>query len=150
MPHTRISDVVVLYPDGSMRALLCMALEGAGYTVTEAPTYAAVLQLLHMAAGPRVVVVGNLTADTQTEEEFFGHLAADAALAQRHRYVLLSTVPEWHPMALDATLCRLGVAVVRVPFHLPDLLATLTKLAALTGERTSTNEDGDEDVATGL
>jgi hypothetical protein len=36
---------------------------------------------------------------------------------------------EVHPLTFDLLLHALGVAVVPVPFHLPDLLATMRALA---------------------
>lgn len=127
-----IEDVLVMHAHRPMRLLLRLALTNVGYAVTEVPTYAALLRSLRTAAGPRVAVGGNWASNFRAEDVFFGRVAVDATLAWRHRFVLLSTVPEAHPQALDAQLRGLGVAVVRVPFQLPELLATVAVAAGRT------------------
>jgi hypothetical protein len=127
-----IVGVLVMHAHRPLRLLLRIALTKEGYAVTEVPSYAALLRALHTATGPRVVVAGNWASASRAEEEFFGHIAADAALARRHRFQLLSTVPETHPAALHALLRGLGVVVVRVPFQLPELLATVAVAAGRT------------------
>jgi DNA-binding NtrC family response regulator len=137
MPRDTISDVVVMHAHGPMRALLRMALAEDGYLISEAPTYTAVLRHLRAASRPIVVVAGNWAPDYRSEIEFFHHIAADTTLARRHRCVLLCTVPEWLPVALDSTLHALGVAVLRMPTHLPELLDTV----AMAAGRTQTEDE---------
>lgn len=115
-----ISSVVVMHPYRPMRMLLQRELAESGYTVTEAPTYAAVLRYLSRAAGPVVVVAGNCKADFQAETRFFRRITADTTLARRHRFVLFCVLPEWMPIALDATLRSLGVTVMGLT-SLPEL-----------------------------
>lgn len=138
----RIEQIVVMHPHGPLRLMLRMALTVDGYTVTEVPTFAAVLRHLHAAADatpmvPMVVIVGNWDYTFQAEDAFFARIAADRPMARRHRFVLLSTVLEWLPADLDATLRSLGVLQLRMPFQMPDLLA----LIALAVGRTHSNDE---------
>ena len=137
MPYASISDVVVMHSHPPMRLLLRMQLTTDGYSVTELPTYLAVLRHLRAAATPTVVVAGNFTYDFQAEADFFAQVAADATLARRHRFVLLSTIPEWQPTALDTTLRSLGVPVLKLPWDMRDLLTTVARVAG----RTAADED---------
>lgn len=132
MPRESIADVVVMHAHRPMRTLLRMALAEDGYLVSEAPTYTAALRHLRAATGSVVVVAGNWAPDYHSEIEFFHHIAADMNLARRHRCVLLCTVPEWLPAALDSTLHALGVAVLRMPTHLGELLDTVAMAAGRT------------------
>lgn len=129
MTHEHISDVVVMHSNPPMRLLLRLLLTADGYTVTEVSTYRAVLRHLYAAASPTAVVVGNLTYDYAAERAFFAHVAADAVLARRHRFVLLSTLPDWQPVALDASLRSLGVPVLRLPCGMLDLLTAVATVA---------------------
>jgi hypothetical protein len=101
-------------------------------TVSEVSTYTAVLRHVRAAAGPVVVVAGNWATDYHAEMEFIRHIAADVALARRHRYVLLCTIPEWLPDGLDSTLRGLAVPLLRMPTHLPELLDTVAMAAGRT------------------
>jgi hypothetical protein len=112
-----------------MRRMLRMVLTDAGYSVTEAVTYAAVLRALGTAAQPVVVVAGTWEASHQAEVEFFGQVAADAALVRRHRFVLLTTVPEFLPDALEATLRSLGVVTLEMPARASELLEAVALAA---------------------
>jgi hypothetical protein len=129
MAQAGISDVLVMHSHRPMRFMLRLMLADEGYSVSDAPTYTAVLRYLRRATEPAVVVTGNSTADFHAEAEFFGHITADAALAQRHRYVLLCTIPERLPAELRATLSSLGVVILYMPSQLPDLVAVVARLA---------------------
>jgi hypothetical protein len=131
-PPERISDVIVMQANGPLRMMLRLVLADDGYSVTEAPTYAAVLRHLRTATGPVVVVAGNLTPDYHAEVAFFAHIAADAELARRHRYVLLCTSPRSLPPSLQATLNRLGAPILQMPMHLPDLEEAVARVAEWT------------------
>jgi hypothetical protein len=109
-----ISVVVVMHPSVPMRRLLHTQFAKAGFSVLDAPTYAAVLRVLRGAAAPAVVVAGNRKADFHAEQRFFRQIVADATLARRHRFVLFSPLPEWLPPSLDATLRGLDVPVLRL------------------------------------
>lgn len=134
-----IAEALVAHRYGPARRMLRMALADAGYAVAEAPSYDDALLYLHAAACPTVVVAGNLSADFGAEADFFGRVAADPALDGRHRFVLFTTIAEWLPPTLDATLRSLGVRVVPMPSHLPALLAAVD-LAA--GRACGRDDDG--------
>jgi len=136
MPQERISDVVVMHADAPLRVILRLVLAEDGYAVVEAPSYAAALRHLYAASGPMVVVAGNWEPDYRAEMEFFGHVASDPMLP-RHRFVLLSTIPEWMPPELEAMLRRLEVPVLRMPAQMRDLLAAV---ASVGGQRRATAE----------
>lgn len=123
-----IAGALVAHQYGPMRRMLRMALEEAGYAVAEASSYDDALRHLR-AAGPTVVVAGNAAADYRAEEAFFRQVAADPALAARHHFVLLTTIAEWLPPALDATLRAQGVRVLRMPFRLYELVAAVEAAA---------------------
>jgi hypothetical protein len=112
-----------------MRLMLRLPLFQDGYTVVEVPTYTAALRTLRAAADPMVVVVGTLTFDFRAEAEFFGQIAAEAALAWRRRLVLLTTIQEWLLSDLDRLLCGLRVPVLAIPSHLHELLGTIALAA---------------------
>lgn len=130
--HEYISAVVVVHALPPTRLLLRVVFTGEGYAVTEVPTYDAALRHLRACADPTVVVAGNFTYDYQEESAFFGHVAADAALARRHRFVLLSTIPEWLPLELDTMLFSLGVPIVKLPCGIGELLTTVGRVAGRT------------------
>ena len=115
MAREGISDVVVMHPHRPMRMLLHGELTRSGYTAAYAPSYTAVLRRLRRAADPVVVLVGNWQSDFHAEQGFFRRVAADPELARRHRFVLYCALPEWMPMALEATLRGLGVTVLPMP-----------------------------------
>jgi hypothetical protein len=120
MVRESIPGVVVMHPHRAMRTLLQRELAESGYTVVYASTYAAVLRYLSRVASPVVVVAGNCKADFYAETRFFRRITADATLARRHRFVLFCVLPEWLPLALDATLRSLGVTVLGLS-SLPEL-----------------------------
>jgi hypothetical protein len=115
-----------------LRAMLRMLLADEGRSLSEAPTYTAVLRHLRKATAPAVVVAGNSTADFHEEAEFFGHITADstpAGLARWNRFILLCTMPERLPAELRATLNSLGVPILHMPSQLPELSGLVTRVA---------------------
>jgi hypothetical protein len=136
MARESTSTVLVTHPHAPMRLLLRMTLVDDGYTVMETPNYSAVLRRLRRATDPMVVVTGNWQADFRAEQKFFGRIAADAALARRHRFVLFCTLPEWMPAELDAALRGLGVTVLRTPS-----IAYLREAVAVAAGRTQAEAD---------
>jgi hypothetical protein len=140
----RVSDVLVVHASYPMRTMLRTMLADEGYAASATPNYPPVLRYLQTAAEPAVVVAGNSTADFQAEEEFFGHIAADATLARRNRFVLLCTVPERLPADLQATLNSLGVPILHMPSQLPELV----KVAARVAERAPADGGGESEAET--
>lgn len=129
MPPESRAGVVVAHADDRMRRMLRRALEEAGHAVVEAPRYDDALRRLCAADGPAVVVAGNVSVDYIAEADFFRRVAADPALAGRHRFVLLATIPDYLPPSLDATLRTLGVPILAAPLHLHELYAAVAVVA---------------------
>jgi hypothetical protein len=131
MPEERIADVIVVHSHGPMRLMLHMVLAEEGYAVEEIPTYTAVLRRLRSTSRPMIAVVGNWGPDPsyRAEAEFFAHVAMEPALSRRHHFVLLLTTPEWLPSELDVTLRALGVSMLKMPAHVPELLTVVAEAA---------------------
>jgi hypothetical protein len=132
MGRESISDVVVMHAQAPLRTLLRLMLAQQGYIIFEAKTYDAVLRHLRGTAEPIVVVAGNSTPDYRAEVAFFGHITADAALARRHRFVLLCTLPDRLPSDFQATVNSLGVLILPMPSRMFDLVEAVALAAGRT------------------
>jgi hypothetical protein len=123
-------DVVVVEYDYRFRRYLYLLLSGAGYAVTMMPTFEVATQHLRTGMHPAIVVVGNATPDNRLEAAFFATLAADASLAARHRCMLLTTTPEYVPLALRRQLSDLAAPIFQKSVDAGGLLTAVAGAAA--------------------
>jgi DNA-binding response OmpR family regulator len=124
-----MTHVVLVEFDELLRGALGDLLADAGYAVTQIDTERAALDALTRDGEGVVLVCSNRDADHHLTAGLFAAVAADARLAARHRYILLSTNPAAIPAALRAHLTDLNVPILPKPFDADVLLATVRDVA---------------------
>ncbi len=124
----QMAHIFIVDDDPGIRTALRSALEAQGHTVSEAGDGLTALERLRTSPWPLVVLL-DLTMPYLDGAGVLGTLAGDRALAQRHRYVLMTASAQTLPLALGTLLVRLGVPLVRKPFDLEMLLDIVADLA---------------------
>jgi CheY-like chemotaxis protein len=121
--------VLVVEDDVATRQMLRMALDDAGYGVSEAPNGEAALRVLRASPYPLVVVLDML----MPEGDGLTVLRAvrdDAHLATGHRYLAMSASPPAR-LTLPPDLTRLLLRpLISKPFRLADVLAAVEEAAS--------------------
>ena len=123
-----MAHIFVVDDDPGIRTVLRSALEEQGHAVSEAGDGLTALERLRTSPWPLVVLL-DLKMPYLDGAGVLGTLAGDRALAQRHRYVLMTASAQTLPLALGTLLVRLGVPLVRKPFDLEMLLDIVADLA---------------------
>lgn len=123
-----MTTVLVVDDDTELRESLRMVLEDAGYDALEAAGGAAALNVLR-ASGERLVVLLDLIMPLMDGIEVLRAVAADAALATRHAYILLTADDRPMAAANAALLASLAVPTVHKPVDIDDLLAAVARAA---------------------
>ena len=123
-----MAHIVVVDDDPGIRTVLRSALEEQGHAVSEAGDGLTALERLRTSSWPLVVLL-DLKMPYLDGAGVLGTVAGDRALAQRHRYVLMTASAQTLPLALGTLLVRLGVPLVRKPFDLEMLLDIVADLA---------------------
>src|SRR5260221_7232383 len=123
-----MAHIFVVDDDPGIRTVLRRALEQQGHAVSEAGDGLTALERLRTSPWPLVVLL-DLTMPYLDGAGVLGTLAGDGALAQRHRYVLMTASAQTLPLALGTLLVRLGVPLVQKPFDLEMLLDIVADLA---------------------
>ena len=123
-----MAHILVVDDDLDIRMALRSALEAQGHAVSEASDGLTALERLRTSPWPLVVLL-DLKMPYLDGAGVLGTLAGDGALAQRHRYVLMTASAQTLPLALGTLLVRLGVPLVRKPFDLEVLLDIVADLA---------------------
>lgn len=121
-----MSDVLIAEDVPTVREMLRVTLENAGYHVFEAADGPAARTLLRASPCPMAVV---LDADLPGlgAETLLSEAAHDAALL-RHAYVYLAaTRPEQLPPKLTRLLSRLAVPVLHMPLDIETLLDVIAE-----------------------
>ena len=123
-----IVHVLVVDDDRGIRLLLRSALEERGYVVSEAADGLPALEQLRTSYWPLVVLL-DLKMPGLGGAGVLGAVAGDRALAQRHRYVLVTANAATLPLALGTLLGCLEVPLVQKPFDFETVLAVVAQLS---------------------
>jgi two-component system, OmpR family, response regulator len=123
-----MAHIVVVDDDPGIRTVLRSALEEQGHAVSEAGDGLTALERLHTSSWPLVVLL-DLKMPYLGGAGVLGTVAGDRALAQRHRYVLMTASAHTLPLALGTLLVYLGVPLVQKPFDLEEVLDIVAHLA---------------------
>jgi two-component system, chemotaxis family, chemotaxis protein CheY len=118
------ATVLVVEDDHSLRVVIRMVLEQAGYDVLEARHGGAALEL--MDGGRPDLVVADLRMPVMDGAELMGRLRSKPATASIPIVLLTGLVP-------DPTVSSLADAVVIKPFEPADLVAAIRGSLAVTG-----------------
>jgi CheY-like chemotaxis protein len=121
-PHSYICIVDDDQPD---RDLLRLVLESEGYSVEEASSGQEALRLLRRSPH-RFVVLLDLRMPGLSGTEVLRQVAAEAPLATRHAFILISAWPD-RPPELRALMSALSVPVVSKPFDIEELLEVIAQ-----------------------
>jgi DNA-binding NtrC family response regulator len=135
MGATQIPTVLVGCDDESMGRLFDSILGDVGYPTRRVRKGADLLSRLQ-GDGQAYVALSSLRWPPVNSRAVLEAVAADAALATYHRYVLVTALWDMLPADYVALLRRLDVPVVPKPFHLETLLKAVAGAAARL-ERTS-------------
>jgi CheY-like chemotaxis protein len=123
----------VVDDDQDIRESLRFLLEEAGYTVEEADNGLELLTLLRTQPRPRVVLLDRMMGQLdgiQTLRQFSGEPTA----VRRNTVIIFMSARSDHPDPASADLIAKWIfATVVKPFHLDDLLATVTRASAQLG-----------------
>lgn len=122
-----MAHVFVVDDDPGIRAVLRSALEADDHAVLEAADGVSALQELRASPWPLVVLL-DLRMPHLDGAGVLGTVAGDRVLAQRHRFLLLTSNPLPLPPALGTLLACLNVPVVSKPFDVDTLLDVVAHL----------------------
>lgn len=119
--HQRHSPVLIVDDEGDIRESLRGLLEDEGYVVAEAADGVAGLDHLRASAEPHVVLL-DFKMPRMNGAELLQIIAADAHLAGRDAFILITAnLPAFTP-DITALLAQLSIPVVTKPFDLARLL----------------------------
>jgi two-component system response regulator (stage 0 sporulation protein A) len=124
-----MAQVLVADDDELIRRTLRLILRDAGHTVIEAADGKAALATLY-SSRERLVAILDLVMPRLGGVGVLEAVDADAILARRHAYILITAFPQQlPPLAVADMLHRLGVPVLHKPFDMPLLLGTIKAAA---------------------
>lgn len=123
-----MTRVLLVDDDQAIRETLRFALEDTGYQVQEASDGLAALQALRDAPGGMVVLL-DLMMPKLDGAGVLGAVAGDRRLAKRNVFILTTATHQTMSLAFVNLLANLSVQVVRKPFELDELLATVERAA---------------------
>ncbi|MBF6590131.1 MAG: response regulator [Ktedonobacterales bacterium] len=138
MPSGVVPGVLVVDDDEGIRQTLRLVLEDAGYTITEAASGGAALDALRASADPLLVLLDYLMPGMDGGG-VLRLIAADAPLAARHAYVLITASPQMLPPELVRLTKRLAITVLPKPFDMDVLLRTVEVAISTISARTAAN-----------
>ena len=124
-----MADVLIADDDADLRATLRAILEEEGHRVTETSTGQTTLAALHSSSAGCVTLL-NLAMPDLDGVDVLRAVERDAALAQRHVYVVISanTGALWD--SAQPLIAALDGFMVRKPFDINEFLAVVTEAAA--------------------
>jgi two-component system sensor histidine kinase/response regulator len=124
-----VTHVLVVNDDEANREVMRWALEDAGCQVSEAAGGHEALAVLR-ASRDRYVVLLDVLMPNGDGVQFLEAVRADAELARRHRYLVLTALAPSH-IALSEDLRRLlDAPVLLMPYDIDTLLAAVAQEAA--------------------
>ena len=125
---TLSTPVLIVDDDDAIRESLRWALEEEGYTVYEAPDgKPALVRLCEHPEG--MVVVLDIELPSMDGVGLMQVLAAQASLAERHAYIIITAHRGTLPPVAEHLFTRLGATVFGKPFDLHAFLAAVASAA---------------------
>lgn len=124
--------VLIAEDDRDTQEALRQALTDEGYTVSSAYDGQEALAAIRASAAPMaepMVVLLDLYMGQTGGDAVLRTVAADPALAARHRYIVVSAVPERSNDVPHDLLQRLGIPFIAKPFDLVALLEAIQRAA---------------------
>lgn len=119
--------ILVVEDDAHIRDIVCLFLEEAGYQVQTAANGVEGLAALRAAQAPLVVLL-DWFMPKMTGEHLLQVVVADAALAYRHAYIVMSAASTGR-LQLDQFPPHLVTAHIHKPFDIDMLLNLITETA---------------------
>ncbi|HEX6800743.1 MAG TPA: response regulator [Ktedonobacterales bacterium] len=126
--------VLVVDDHATIREVLAVILEDGGYRVCECADGGPALRQLRASREPMVVLL-DMEMPGMDGFQVMQAVAADAALATRHAYVLVTANATTLPLAFVTLLSRLGVPIIPKPFDIDELMEAVAQAAARLGQR---------------
>lgn len=123
-----ITRVLVVEDDNINRAMLRMMLDQAGYTVEEATNGKSALARLRRSQ-ERLVALVDLRMPIMDGVQLLEEVAADAALAHQHAYILVSASLDMSLPFVEDLCDRLQAPQLIKPYKLDDLLGLVRDAA---------------------
>jgi CheY-like chemotaxis protein len=129
MNAQRTQRVLVVDDDDQIRETARDTLEEDGYRVTLARDGAEALSILR-ATRERLVVLLDLRMPVLDGAGVLGVVAGDRALARQHAFVLMTADSRTMTLAFASLLTQLEVPVLKKPWDLDELLASVAEAEA--------------------
>lgn len=120
--------VLVVDDDHAIRDTLRLVLEEEGYAVREAADGAAALDIIRSVSEPHVVLL-DLRMPRVDGSRVLSEVEADARLAGRDAFILITANLNTLPLAVVTLLDRLDVPVLPKPFDMDELLGVVAAAA---------------------
>ena len=120
--------VLVVDDDHAIRDTLRLVLEEEGYAVREAADGAAALDIIRSVSEPQVVLL-DLRMPRVDGSRVLSEVEADARLAGRDAFILITANLNTLPLAVVTLLDRLDVPVLPKPFDMDELLGVVAAAA---------------------
>lgn len=130
-----MAHVLVVDDDEANRESLRFVLEDAGHQVREAATGGEALAVLRAAPEGLVVLLDLLMPGVVDGLGVLRAAAADADLAARHAWVVVTAASERELAAASGPAAEVGALVVRKPFDIDELLVAVASAAERAGAR---------------
>ncbi len=121
--------VLVVDDDDGIRESLRWLLQDEGYVVYDAPDGKPALERLREHPEGMVVLL-DVNMPGMDGLEVLRAVEADAPLATRHAYLVVTARDRTLPLAIAQQLTRLHIPLIAKPFDLEELLAAVTAAAA--------------------
>lgn len=121
---TDMAHVLIVDDDVPTREVVRYVLEDMGHTVLEAGDGNTALDVMRASAMPLVVLL-DLNMPHSNGLEVLNAVAANEALAMRHRFVLVTASTGTRLRATDQVREALAVPFLLKPFEIDDLLAAV-------------------------
>jgi CheY-like chemotaxis protein len=134
-------EVLVADDDEDTRRTLRILFEEEGYAVSEASDGLAALQSLRSSPRPLVVVL-DWWMHGADGMQVLREMAADAELARRHAFVLMSASLDRHSARWILKSLDLRLSVMPKPFDIDTLFADVRRLAEAARDSSATPESG--------
>ena len=136
-----MGHVLIVDDDDTIREVLAIILEDAGFACQQAANGLEALRQMR-ASNARLVVVLDLMMPRMDGRAVLEAVERDPWLAKRHAFVLLTAADKHLPLPLVQVLDRLGVRVVSKPFDLDVFVEAVQRAAAPLGDDRPARDSG--------
>lgn len=146
MSPVPIPRVLIADDDPWTRESLSFLLRDEGYEVLEAANGVEALDILHLSTDPLLVIL-DLVMPQLTGFEVLRHIATDATLLTRHRYIVFSAQPFRLAIQIgpnfSSLLDRLGVPFIEKPFDIDEVSALVARTHPALAARDAKKSNGE-------